>query len=281
MRKVFHLGIAALAVACVLAKAAGAAPAVGQDKVETLVHEYSSISCDLHKLQTTQADLVQQKAAIDATGSDLAKRQEALSQQEQTHKKTPTGPVPQKAAIDAPGGDLPKRQDALSQQDQAHDQGAAAQKQHPDQERSECADADHATGKNTPRHIKAIKKLSKLTMVTGGGQLPLESKQTDLDIAYAQYDQKAKDWNVQEQENITALNSTYRALNEWADQADGLITSGSFRDEIQADHAEKYCPHHELPGGTLSVEELTRYADTADRCLKHIAVQRRVTHAGQ
>ncbi|HEV7163908.1 MAG TPA: hypothetical protein VGO35_00785 [Gammaproteobacteria bacterium] len=276
MRKVFHLGIGALAVVCVLAKAAGTAPAAGQDKMETLVHEYSFISCDLHKLQTTQADLVQQKAAIDATGNDLAKRQDALSQQEQAHKKTPAGPVQQKAAIDAPGGDLPKRQDALSRQDQAHDQQAAAQKQHLDPDQSECTDADHATGKSTPRHVKAIKKLSKLTMVTGGGQLPLESKQTDLDMAYAQYDQKAKDWNLQEQASITALNSAYRALNEWADQADGLITSQSFRDEVHANHAGKYCPYHELPDGTLSMEELENYADSADRCLKFIAV-----HAGQ
>lgn len=276
MRKVFHLGIAALAVACVLAKGAIAAPAADQDKVDTLIHEYSPISCDLHKLQTTQADLVQQKAAIDATGSDLAQRQEALSHQDQAHKTLHAVPVQQKAAIDTPGSDLAQRQGALSQQGQAHDQQAAAQKQRPDQDRSECTDADHATGKNTPRHIKAIKKLNKLTMVINGGQLPLESKQTDLDLAYVQYDQKAKDWNVQEQEAITSLNSVYRALNDWADQADGLITSQSFRDEVHANHAGEYCPHHELPDGTLSMEELENYADSADRCLKFIAV-----HAGQ
>ena len=54
-------------------------------------------------------------------------------------------------------------------------------------------------------------------MKTDAGALAPETRQTDLDLAYSQYREKAEDWNAEEREITTALNSVYRALNAWAD----------------------------------------------------------------
>ncbi|MFI4920242.1 MAG: hypothetical protein ACHQAZ_01220 [Gammaproteobacteria bacterium] len=247
MRNILPLGAVILLAAYALPGRAIAAPAAGQEKADSLIREFSDISRDLHRLQTTQAALVQQKAAIDATAADLA-----------------------------------KRQDDLNQQEQAHNQLATEQKQALDQNKSQCNNKDFLDGKNTLQHVNdcdnAIKKLNTQTVAIDVGTLPLQTQQTGLDLAYAQYNQTTNDWNVQEQETMTALNSVYRAMNDWADQADDLMTSQGFRNEMYVNHAEKYCSQHELPDGVIDVEELLRYANSADGCLKYVTSLRSDAH---
>ena len=233
-------------LACGIAAAAAAAD---QDKADPLIHEFADITHDLPTLQAAQAALVQQKAGIDATAAELA-----------------------------------KRQDALNQQMDAHNAASEQQKQQIAKSRKECNNMGAADGTNTSGHVNKcdneIKRLNTQTATLDAELLPLQTQQTSIDLAYTQYNQAANDWSVKEQQTTTALNSLYRALNHWADEADGLIGSESFQTEIYADHAERYCPRHGLPSGTLHIEELTRYADGADRCLKYIAAQRRAAHAG-
>lgn len=240
-------GVALIAMSVLLGCPAVAAPPAGQDKVSSLIYGFADISGDLHKLQAQQAALVQQRAAIDASGADLA-----------------------------------KRQDALNQQAQAHNEQAADQQKNLAASQSACTGPDNSS---TAMHVKdcdeVIKKLNKQSAEINASMAPLQAQQSELDLAYGQYNQSANDWSVQEQQNTTSLNSLYRSLNDWADQADALITSESFQDEILVDHAEKYCPRHGLSSGTLSVQKLTQYADSADRCLKHIAAERRAAHGAQ
>lgn len=240
-------GVTLIAMSVLIACAAVADPAPARSKLDSLIYGFADISGDLHRLQAQQAALVQQKAAIDASGADLA-----------------------------------KRQDALNQQTQAHNQLAADQQKNLAESQSAC------TGPNTSStsmHVhdcdEVIKRLNKQSAEINAAMVPLQAQQSDLDLAYGQYNQAANDWSVQEQENTTALNSLYRSLNDWADQADGLITGESFQGEIAMDHAERYCPRHGLPSGTLSVHQLTLYADSADHCLKFVAAQRRAAHVSQ
>lgn len=236
---------AAVLVACMLSASVGAL-AAGPGKVESLIREYSDTSRDLHKWRSTQAALLQQKASIDATAGDLAKRQTALNQQMETHNAD-----------------------------------AEQQKKLLVQSRSDCNNG----GNNTSGHVNEcdnnIKKLNKQTAALDSELLPLQTEQTSIDLAYAQYNQTANDWSVQEQQATTALNALYRAMNDWADQAEDLITSDTFQTEILAQHWEKYCPNRPLPSGTLNIDVVTRYADGYDKCLKYVESQRRAaTHGG-
>ena len=242
MSNIRELRSAAVLAASVLAVSAGAL-AAGQSRVEILIQEFSSTSRDLHKWQTAQAALLQQKAAIDATAADLAKRQATLNQQMETHNAA-----------------------------------AEQQKQLLVQSRSECNNG----GNNTSGHVNEcdnnIKKLNKQTAALDSELLPLQTEQTSIDVAYSQYNQTANDWSVQEQQTTTALNALDRAMNGWADQAEELITSDSFQTEILAEHWEKDCPNRSMPGRTLSIDEVTRYANLYDKCLKYVESQRHALH---
>ena len=242
MSNIRALRRAAVLAAGIMAVSAGAM-AAGQSRVETLIQEFSSTSRDLHKWQTAQAALLQQKAAIDATAADLAKRQATLNQQMETHNAA-----------------------------------AEQQKQLLVQSRSECNNG----GNNTSGHVNEcdnnIKKLNKQTAALDSELLPLQTEQTSIDVAYSQYNQTANDWSVQEQQTTTALNALYRSMNDWADQAEELITSDSFQTEILAEHWEKECPNRSMPGRTLSIDEVTRYANLYDKCLKYVEGQRHGLH---
>jgi len=230
---------ALLAVSVLMLTAQPGASAEGQSKVESLIQEFSSTARDLRKWQTAQAALLQQKASIDATAADLA-----------------------------------KRQDALNAQMQAHNDRAEQQKQLLAKSRKECNNG----GDNTSEHVNTcdnnIKKLNKQTAALDAELLPLQTEQTDIDVAYTQYNQTANDWAVQEQRTTTALNAVYRSMNDWADRADGLIGSGPFQTEILAEHWEKYCPNRGMPSGVLSIDAVMRYANTYDKCLKYVQSQR-------
>lgn len=181
----------------------------------------------------------------------------------------------QKAPIETMGGNVVGQQTTLIQQGQAYNPLVIEQKPHSDQDPSGCKDAAHGGC------ASGTKKLKKLSMKTDAGALAPETRQTDLDLAYSQYREKAEDWNAEEREITTALNSVYRALNAWADQADSLISSDSFQGEVKTDHAEKYCPLLALADGTLSSDVLMRYATDADRCLKYVAAKRHASPAGR
>ncbi|MFI4967165.1 MAG: hypothetical protein ACHQAU_00455 [Gammaproteobacteria bacterium] len=244
MLNIPSLRSAAVLAACMSTVSAGAL-AAGPGKVESLIREYSDTSRDLHKWRTTQSALLQQKASIDATAGDLAKRQAALNQQMETHNAA-----------------------------------AEQQKQLLVKSRSDCNNG----GNNTSGHVNEcdnnIKKLNKQTAALDSELLPLQTEQTSIDVAYSQYNQTANDWSVQEQQATTALNALYRAMNDWADQAEELITSDTFQTEILAQHWEKYCPNRPLPSGTLSIDVVTRYADGYDKCLKYVESQRRAATPG-
>lgn len=239
MLNIRELRSAAVLAAGILAVSAGAL-AAGQSRVEYLIQEFSDASRDLHKWQTAQAALLQQKTAIDATAADLAKRQADLNQQMETHNAA-----------------------------------AEQQKQLLAKSRSECNNG----GDNTSGHVNEcdnnIKKLNKQTAALDAELLPLQTEQTSIDVAYSQYNQTANDWSVQEQQTTTALNALYRSMNDWADQAEELITSDSFQTEILAEHWEKDCPNRAMPGRTLSIDEVTRFASIYDKCLKYVESQRR------
>ncbi len=214
-----------------------------RSKVGSLILEFNGTTRDLHKWQTAQAALLQQKAAIDATAADLA-----------------------------------KRQDALNQLMDAHNAASGQQKQRIAKNRSECNNMGAADGSNTSGHVNRcdneIKKLNKQTAALDAELLPLQTEQTSINVAYTQYNQAANDWSVQEQRTTTALNAVYRSMNDWTDRAEGLILSDTFQTEILAEHWERYCPNRPLPSGVLSIDVITRYADGYDKCLKYVDAQR-------
>lgn len=247
MLNIPHLRSAALLAASMAVLAVnGGAFADGQSKVESLIQEFDGSTRDLHKWQAAQAALLQQKTAIDATAADLAKRQEALNQQ-----------------MDA------------------HNTASEQQKQQIAKNRSECNNMGAADGSNTSGHVNKcdneIKILNKQTAALDAELLPLQTQQTSIDVAYTQYNQTANDWSVQEQQITTALNALYRSMNDWADNAEGLVTSGPFQTEVLAEHWERYCPNRPLPSGVLSIDVVVRYADGYDRCLKYVESQRRAS----
>lgn len=244
MSNIPQLRSAIYLVAGILAVSAGAL-AAGQSKVEYLIQEFSATSRDLHKWQTAQAALLQQKTTIDATAADLAKRQADLNQEMETHNAA-----------------------------------AEQQKQLLAKSRSECNNG----GDNTSGHVNEcdnnIKKLNKQTAAMDAELLPLQTEQTSIDVAYSQYNQTANDWSVKEQQTTTALNALYRSLNDWADQAEELITSDSFQTQILAEHWEKECPNRTMPGRTLGIDEVARFANTYDKCLKYVESQRHAAAPG-
>jgi chromosome segregation ATPase len=239
MPNIPRLCTAAVLAATTLAISTGAL-AAGQSKVETLIQEFSTASRDLHKWQAAQAALLQQKTAIDATAADIAKRQADLNQQMETHNAA-----------------------------------AEQQKQLLAKSRSECNNGGNNTSEHTNSCDNNIKKLNKQSAAMDAELLPLQTEQTSIDVAYSQYNQTASDWSVQEQRTTTALNALYRSMNDWADNAEGLVTSDPFQTEVLAEHWEKYCPNRPLPSGVLSIDVVVRYADGYDKCLKYVESQRR------
>lgn len=241
MSRASSLVVSLLAVSVALSVSAAG------DKSDLLIKDYASINRDLHKAQVTQAALLKQKVVLDARGTQLT-----------------------------------QRQDTMNGRADAHNAEAAAQQREIAKTKSDCNNSD-VQGKNTAQHVNdcdnLAKKLNKKTLDVNAGVLPLETEQSALDLDFAQYNQAANDWNVQEQENMTSMNTLFRALNDWADQADGYMGSGPFLDEMQAAHAEQACAHRALPDGLLSIEELQRYAAGADRCLRYVAAQRKLASA--
>jgi len=221
-----------------------AAWADASNKVDTLLRDYGSISRDLRKAQQAQTELIEQKAILDARGADLTRRQEALNAQTRAQPPTP-----------------------------------ASQQKTPDENKSPCDIKNYVDGKNTPQHIDGCdnktKKLKKMSLAAYAGALPLETEQTRLDLAYSQYDEAADGWNAQEQQTIRALNKLYHSMNDWADRAEGLITSAPFQAEILAEHWGKYCPDRSMPSGVLSIDEVVSFADGYAKCLKYIGAQRK------
>lgn len=240
---------AVLAISMGLLMASACVAAAGQSKVATLLQEFTSTSRDLHKWQATQADLLKQKTAIDATAADLVKHQADLNQRMETHNTA-----------------------------------AEQQKQLLAKSRKECNNMGAADGTNTSGHVNTcdnnIKKLNRQTAAMDAELLPLQTEQTSIDVAYSQYNQTANDWSVQEQQATTALNALYRSMNDWADQAEELISSGPFQTEVLAEHWEKSCPNRDMPGRTLSIDEVTRYANIYAKCLRYVDSQRRAIAPG-
>ena len=228
-----------LPILIALAATSAMADAPG-DKVHTLVRDYVSIDHDLRKTQALQAALMQQKSKIDATGAGLN-----------------------------------NRQDALNDQANSHNTEAAAQQRALVKSKSDCNNANQNSSGEANACDNAIKQLNQKTADLNAGVAPLQQQQSELDLEYAQYNQTANDWSVQEQRTMTELNTLYRALNDWADRADDLMGSGPFQDEVEANHADKQCVHHGLPDGVVSIEELQTYAAGAERCLRYIDAQRR------
>lgn len=230
---------AVLPILVAMTTAAAAADAPG-DKVHTLVKDYASINRDLRKTQAVQAALMQQKSKIDATGADLN-----------------------------------KRQDALNDQADSHNTEAAAQQRALVKNKSDCNNANQNSSGQANACDNDIKKLNQKTADLNASVAPLQQQQSELDLEYAQYNQAANDWSVQEQRTMTELNTLYRALNDWADRADDLMGSEPFQEEVEDNHADKQCVHHALPDGVVGIEELQSYAAGAERCLRYIDAQRR------
>ncbi|HEV2110425.1 MAG TPA: hypothetical protein VGT99_03645 [Gammaproteobacteria bacterium] len=242
LRNVVLLAVITVTPTAAWADAAG-------EKIGTLLRDYGSISRDLRQTQLAQAELIKQKAALDIRGSDLSTRQGALN----AHPRDPN------AAADN-------------------------QQQAPGENKNPCNNQDHVNGKGTPQHLNdcdnKTKKLKKMGIAGNAGVLPLETRQTELDLEFNLYNQAADDWNAQEQQTITALNSLYRALNSWADRADDFIGSAPFQEEIEASHAHQACSQRALPDGMLSIDELQDYTVGAERCLNYVAAQRKPAPAG-
>ena len=219
-----------------------AAWAGGRDKAGSLLRDYDSITRNLHKTQLAQSALMGQKALLETRGSDLSKRQDALN----AHPRDPNAAAP-------------------------HPQ------QTPAENPSRCGNKVGAAGKGTPQHIDGCdsrtKKLDKMSIAVNGGVMPLETRQTQLDLEYNQYNEAVTDWNAQEQQTATALNSLYRSLNDWADRAEGVVTSAPFQAEVRAGHWEKYCPARAMPSGLLHIDDVVRFADGYASCLRYAAAQ--------
>lgn len=231
-----------------LALVVAVAASAGGDKGDVLIKDYASINRDLRKAQVTQAGLLKQKTALDARGTELS-----------------------------------QRQDAMNSRADAHNAEAAAQQRQIAKNKSDCNNSD-VQGKNTAQHVNdcdnQVKTLNKKTQEVNADVLPLETEQSVLDLDFAQYTQAANDWNLQENQTMTSLNTLYRALNDWADQADGYMSSGPFLDEMQAADAGQACAHRALPDGLLSIEELQHYAAGAERCLLYVSTHRHKAQAG-
>ena len=214
----------------------------GRDKVGMLLRDYGSISRDLQKAQSAQATLLKQKAILDIRGSALTGRQDELNAH--AHYVAPANP--QKT---------------------------------PDGDQSRCDNRAPAGDKTTPPKgcDNKSRKLKKLGF--GADALAPETPQTELDLEFSQYDEAAHEWNAQEQQTITALNGLYRSLNDWADRAEGLITSDPFQAEIRAEHWERYCPDRAMPSGVLGIDAVMDFAEGYAGCLKYVAARRKPSAA--
>lgn len=223
-----------------------AAWADARDKVSMLLRDYGSISRDLQKAQSAQAALLRQKASLDARGSALTKRQDELNAH--AHYVAPAPANPQQA---------------------------------PDTDQSRCDNQARAGGKGAPPKgcDNKSRKLKKLGFGADVGALAPETPQTELDLEFSQYDEAAHDWNAQEQQTITALNGLYRSLNDWADRAEGLVTSDPFQAEIRAEHWERYCPDRAMPSGVLGIDAVMDFAEGYANCLKYVAARRKPSAA--
>jgi hypothetical protein len=220
--------------------------AAAPDKLTVLMQQYGSDMKDLHRLQATQVDLVKQKAGIDATGADLAKRQ----------------------------GDLNTQADA-------HNAAVAAQQKALQSGKQDCGDADSNSKQNAANCASSVDSLNSKTTSLNNENLPLQTEQTNINLNYSQYNQSVNDWNLQEQQAMTAINTVYGSLNDWLDNADALIGGADFQSEIQLYHVDKDCPHHSLPGnGSITVDMLMRYTGADDKCLKAVEALRHPAHAG-
>ena len=220
-----------------------------RDKVDTLLRDYGSISRDLHDAQQAQSELLKQKTILDDRGSDLVRRQDTLN----AHPSIPEAP-------------------------------AAPQQPAPQENQSPCDNKGQADGKNAPGRANGCdnksKKLKKLSLDASAGALPVETRQSELDLEYSRYDEAAHDWNAQEQQTVTSLNRQYRSMNDWADRAEGLITSGPFQAEVAAEHWQRYCPNRAMRSGVLSIDEVAHFADGYAKCLKYVDGQRRAAPHG-
>ena len=176
--------------------------------------------------------------------------------------------IAQKAAIDDRGSDLSKRQDVLNAHPRDPNAAAPIQQAPVDENKSRC---------NGDRCDNKTKKLSKMSIAVTAGALPLETRQTRLDLEYNQYAEAAHDWNAREQQTITALNGLYSSMNNWADRAEGLVTSAPFQAVIHSEHWERYCPDRAMPSGRLSIDEVMSFADGYAGCLKYVAAHRAAT----
>jgi len=243
MYRGIRIAAVALVCGCLAAPAAGSDTAA-TDKVNALVKDYASINRDLRNTQAAQSALMQQKSKLDTTGAELS-----------------------------------KRQDALNSQANAHNSEAAAQQAALAKSKSDCNNGNQNSSGEANACDNNIKKLNQKTAALNASVATLQQQQSELDLEYAQYHQAANDWSEQEQQTMTELNTLYRALNDWADRADELIGGEPFQEEVEANHADKYCLHHELPDGVVSIEQLQSYSTVAERCLKYVAAQRRLAHA--
>lgn len=236
------------ALSILIAVIPAAAWADARDKVDMLLRDYDSISRNLQTTQLAQSALMKQKAIIEAQGSDLLKRQDALN----AHPRDPNA--------------------------------AWANPQKPqDENKSRCGSQSGTDGKDTPLPAgdcdNKTRKLGKIGIAVNAGTLPLENSQSRLDLDYNRYREAANDWNAQEQQTMATLNRMYRSMNDWADRAERLITSSPFQQEVLAEHWEKYCPNRAMPSGLLSIDQVVRFADGYANCLKYIVPRRKLDTA--
>lgn len=239
MRIAVFVGLSLFAVSALAANGT-------QDKVGVLIKQYDSDMADLHKLQATQADLVKQKAAIDVTGADLAKRQADLNKQADAHN----------AAVDAQKKSL---------------QGT----------KKDCGSSNSASAQQASDCATSVDALNNKTTSLNNETLPMQTEQTSINLSYSQYNQTANDWNVQEQQNMTGINTLYGSMNDWLDDADALIGGQGLADEIALNHLEKSCPKHSLPAnGSITVDQLMRFSADDQKCLKAVEAMRHPAHPG-
>lgn len=208
--------------------------------LNAMLKEYSSISSALHNAQKTHTSLLKQMSALDTQGEKLTQQQEILNQRVLAHNKA-----------------------------------VATQQKQIAKNKSNCNNSD--VSKNTAMHVnscdKHINKINQKTLEINAGKMPLKIQQSQLDKAFAQYNQATKNWTVQEDHNTATLNSLNRGLNNWLNRASALLSSQAFRAEVFYTHAEKVCNPHTLPNGQLSTGDLQRDAAGADRCLRYVTLR--------
>ncbi|HSN17359.1 MAG TPA: hypothetical protein VLV87_04035 [Gammaproteobacteria bacterium] len=206
-------------------------------KIENLTRESDAIARQRLRWEGVQAELLKQKAEIEATQNEIAQQQDALNARGAQHN-----------------------QQVAAQQQRIHKTGCGK-----DSDDSGVSGGDLGTAQ-CDKNAKQVNAGSADLNAQG---TDIQAQQDALSAKYAKANQDASDWNAHESQVTAQLNKVYGSMNDWLDRAYPVITDDGFRDEVSARGADAACQNRGLPPN-MSISTAKRLSEGYRRCLKTV-----------